>query len=161
MPSEIGPVCTTCSEPFGNWVGCSFRLRRSTKTPVESYGSLKPSMDTVFDKFIHSPTTSSLRCRPVPWGDRRHAESTGLSRHSVHPSLQTQSSLSDAGIARLFRTLLISASDPFFHHDGDASPGSHARAIQHSTAFSDSVTCARSPAGRHRVKLKTASKPVI
>ena len=64
MPSEIGPVCTTCSEPFDNWIGWTSRLRRSTKTPVESYGNFKPSMDTVSDSLLHSPTMSSLRCRP-------------------------------------------------------------------------------------------------
>lgn len=63
---RIGRVCTICSEPFGDWVGCSSHLRKFTKTSVASYGSFKSSMDTVSDRLIHSPTRSSLRCQPVP-----------------------------------------------------------------------------------------------
>ncbi len=96
--------------------------------------------------WIPSPTVSFTHQRcphcavgPGCWGDRRDAESTGLSPHPVYPSLQTQSGLSDAGIARSFRILLVSASDPCFYHNAEASPpGYLARAVQHATAFSDS-----------------------
>jgi len=91
--------------------------------------------------------------------DRRDAESTGLCRHPVHPSLHTQSGLSVAGIVRSFRTPLVSESDPFFHHNGGVFP------VTSREPFSmplRSATIRRKLArlmNDNRVTLKTVSKP--